>query len=859
MIKKIITGLQTLGRSRQLWGYLISVAVAMVLAIAFFHPDAFEGNTLNQGDLQQGAANGREVQLYREATGEQSRWTNALFSGMPTFQISPTYPSDSLFKWIDTAMRGGLPDPSGLLFSMMLGFIIMGACLRWKWQYTLIGAVAWGFSSYFIIIIGAGHLWKFITLTYVPPVVGGVIAAYRGRWLAGSAVAALFAMMQIASNHIQMTYYFLFLIVGIVVAFLIKGIWVNDLRKWLAATGALAVAAVLAVAANSPSLYNTYKYSKETIRGQHSMLSAAADESPQQGLDKDYITQYSYGRSESFTLLIPNVKGGASAKPVNGRMQMLTLGQLPEAEKIAGGTELDQMGRQYIDNYVTQYFGEPESTNGPVYVGAVVCALFLLGCFIVRGPVKWAFLVLTVLSVLLAMGRNCMWLTDFFIDNVPMYRNFRTPESILVIAEFTMPFLAVLAMAKIFNGEKAQREYRAPIAWAFAIPAFFCFIGWLFPGVYGEAVTQTDHQTSQMLGYQLSMNGYPEEVVKYFSIDNPVIYNAVTQLRQSMVSADSLRSLLFIAIAFVAIWLLSIKVIPRWVAVAAIGVLILGDLYAADKRYISHESFTAAQTGGTDARFPLSDTDRTILADTTLHFRVMDIPDFWTAAPSYRHRTIGGYHAAKLTRYQDLIDRHLGHFTQGQASEADWNILDMLNAKYVIGPDGQLSVNTHALGNAWFVEDIRWVNGDNAEMDALDTFNPSTTAIISESFNQEVKVPAPVTRGDTIYLTSYAPDKLTYRYRAAGEALAVFSEVYFPWGWKATVDGNEMPIVRANYVLRAMNLPAGEHTIVMTFDPPTVHTAVTWAYISIILIYLLALAAICAALYRRGNRAEEKQ
>lgn len=857
MIDKITTGLKTLARSRQLWGYVASAAVLAVLAIAFFHPDAFEGNTLNQGDLQQGAANGREIQLYREATGDQSRWTNALFSGMPTFQISPSYPSDSLFKWIDVAMRAGLPDPSGLLFSMMFGFLIMGACLRWKWQYSLIGAAAWGLSSYFIIIIGAGHLWKFITLTYVPPVIGGVIAAYRGRWLAGSAVAALFAMMQIAANHVQMSYYFMFLIVGIAVAFLIKSIWINDFTKWAKATGALLVAALLAVAANSPSLYNTYKYSKETIRGQHSMLTSGG-QAPQQGLDKDYITQYSYGRSESFTLLIPNVKGGASAKPVNGRMQMLTLGQLPQAEKIAGERTLDKMSRQYIDNYVSQYFGEPESTNGPIYVGAIICALFLLGCFIVRGPVKWSFLVLTVLSLLLAMGRNAMWLTDFFIDYVPMYKNFRTPESILVIAEFTMPFLAVLAMAKIFRGEKELKEYWRPVMLAFAIPSFFCLIGWLWPGIYGDAVTPTDYQTSQMLGYQLQMNGYPADVVQYFSIDNPLIYNAVTELRHSMVSADSLRSLLFLAVAFVAIWLFCLKVIPRWVAVSAIGILIIGDLYAADKRYISHESFAPAQPGIADQRFPLTANDQTILADTTLHFRVMDIPNFWNAAPSYHHRTIGGYHAAKLTRYQDIIDNHLSHFTQGQPSKADWNILDMLNARYIVGTDGKLTLNNHALGNAWFVDKIDWVADDNAEMDALDTFNPAKTAVIAESFKDMVTEPARVAPGDTIYLETYAPDRLTYRYRSSGEALAVFSEVYFPWGWIAKVDDRELPIVRADYVLRAMNLPAGEHKLEMSFDPPTVHSTVTWARISIILIYLLAAVALAFTLYGRGKSSSAK-
>lgn len=826
--------------SRNLWGYIASVAIMIVLSLAFFHPDAVEGNSLSQADMRQGVANGQEIKEYFENTGEKSRWTNSLFSGMPTFQISPTYPSDSMFKWIDVAMRAGLPAPSGYLFSMMLGFLIMCACLRMKWYYALIGSVAWGFSSYFVIIIGAGHLWKFFTLTYVPPVIGGIVMAYRGRWFAGAAIAALFAMMQIAANHVQMSYYFLFLIVALAVAYLVKAIIRREIGTWCNATGALALAAVLALVANGPSLYHTYKYSKETIRGQHSLLSSP--DSQNSGLDKDYITTYSYGRAETFSLLIPNIKGGATVKIENGGMKPLTLSQLPEAAEMAKNGRIQPFEAQYLD-YVYQYFGEPEGTNGPVYVGAIVVALFLLGCVIVRGPLKWTLLTLTVISILLALGRNCMWLTDFFIDYVPMYKNFRTPESILVIAEFTMPLLAVLALARFMTADKPFTTYKGALLFAFGVPVFFCLLGILFPGIYGEAVTASDYSTSQMLGYQLQAQGYPQEAISRFSIDNPSIFGAVTQLRESLVESDSWRSLLFLLIALAAMFLTAKGFFPRWVAIAAVGVLIAGDLYSADKRYLNHSSFTTARSE--QNLFPLTANDRVILADTCMNYRVMDIPGFWEPTASYRHKSIGGYHAAKLTRYQDLIERHLSKFTSGKADEADMSILDMLNARYIITPQGEVMYNDGALGNAWFIDNIDWVTTPQAEMEALSYIDPAVTAAISTEFEDIVKDPegqrAP---GDTIFETSYAPDRLTYHSSTSSEALAVFSEIYFPWGWTATVDGEEVPIIRADYLLRAINLPPGNHTVVMEFKPASVGRSVTWARISIILIYVLCAVAL---------------
>ncbi len=833
-------------KNPQFWGFIVSLAVAAVLAIAFFYPDASMGNQLRQHDMQQGAAISHEVRTFAEANGgEEPRWTNALFSGMPTFQISPKYPSDSLFSWITTVCGLGLPAPSNLLFMMMFGFLILMACMRVRWYYGLIGAVAWCFSTYFIIIIGAGHIWKFVTLAYIPPTIGGIVLAYRGRYLAGSAIAALFAMMQIASNHVQMSYYFLFVILALVVAYLVSAVREKRLRRWLAATGALAVAAVLAVGANLPNLYNTYKYSKESMRGSHSELTADASKAAEKtdGLDRDYITQYSYGRTETFSLLIPNVKGGASAKPVAGQMVATSVMDLPGAADAANRAGLGEAERQYMAGYVGQYFGEPEGTNGPVYVGAVIFALFVLGCLIVRGPVKWALLIATLLSVLLALGRNLQWLTDLFIDYVPMYSRFRTVESILVIAEFAIPLLAVLGLQKLLAAPGALTTYKRAIYASFGATALLCLAGWLFPQIYGPAISEGDQQLSEMIGYQLRQGGYPADVVAMFSIDNPAIASVAESLRYGLVKADSLRSLLFIIASFAVVMLCLKGRMKTKAGVALLALLVVADLYTVNKRYLSHESFCSPELSASDP-FPLSANDRQILADTTQNFRVMDIPGFYQAAPSYHHKTIGGYHAAKLTRYQDLIDRHLGNFSRGAASEADMRVLDMLNARYIISPDGRLVFNDRALGNAWFVDSVAYVSGADAEMDALSTIDPAVTAAADAKFKPVLGASSVAAPGDTIYETSYAPDRLTYFSRSATPRVAVFSEVYFPWGWKAEIDGKPAELGRVNYVLRALAIPAGEHRVAMRFDPESVSATVSAARVCVSLIYLLVLAAV---------------
>lgn len=838
-------------RSRSFIGTIVSLLAIAAISLAFFYPDALEGNVLRQHDMQQGAAIGHEAEAFREATGETTRWTNSLFSGMPTFQIAPSYPSSTLISWVNTLMGLGLPSPANLVAMMMIGFFILLLSMKMRWYVALTGAIAYGFSSYFIIIIGAGHIWKFVTLAYVPPTIAGVLLCYRGRYLSGGAMTAFFAMMQIASNHVQMTYYFMFVIAGISIAILIWSAGRGQLRRWLAATGVLAVAGIIAAGANLPSLYNTYEYSKETMRGGHSELTQPDNSanSSSGGLDRDYITQYSYGTAETFTLLIPDLKGGASMKPEKGSSKMLTLADTDKARDLAAKGEIDRQELQYL-GYMSQYFGEPEGTNGPVYVGALIVALFILGCIIVKGPIKWALLALTALSILLALGRNCMWLTDLMIDHMPMYSKFRTVESILVIAEFTMPLLAIMALQKLLTTPDAWQRFRRPMTWSFGTVLALCLAGILIPGIYGSPIGGSDRQIDAMISQSLSAGGADQATLQYFSLENPRIYAAVETIRTSMVSGDALRSFMIVATGAIVLAVCMRGRLKAGVAIGAIGAIVLLDLFTVDKRYVDSESFVAKRLA-LAPQFPLSDADRAILADTSMNYRVMDMQRFWQADPSYHHKSIGGYHAAKLTRYQDLIDRHLQPLLSGNPSEADFRVLDMLNARYVITGQGEAVLNDRALGNAWIADSLIYVDGADAEMAALSEIDPAQTAVADRRFTAALgESTVAKTPGDTIFETTYAPNRLTYHARSAKGGVAVFSEVYFPWGWKATIDGKEAEIGRVNYLLRAMRIPAGSHTIEMRFDPDSLKTTTATAYASIILVYL-ALAAAIAAGFRR--------
>lgn len=790
---------------RNLWA-LLPVVLFIVLSFVYFSPDVIEGKILFQHDTQQGLAIGHEAQVYAQESGETPRWTGSLFSGMPTFQISPSYSSNAPLKALQHVYNLWLVSPVSLVFIMMLGFYILLLTLNVRWYLAAFGAIAYAFSSYFFIIIAAGHIWKFITLAYIPPTIAGVILAYRGRYLLGGALAALFGALQIMSNHVQMSYYFLFVICAVVVAYGVEHYRAHTMPRFFKATGVLVVAALLAVGANASNLYHTYKYSKESMRGGHTELTSPdADKTKPagNGLDKDYITQWSYGKMETLTLLIPDSKGGAS-------------GPLAENERAVKAA--DPQLRPYLSQ-VDRYWGDQPFTAGPVYVGALIFFLFVLGCFIVRTPLKWALLVVTLLTIMLSWGKNMMWLTDWFIDYFPMYNRFRTVSSILVVAEFCMPLLAVLALKKIFDDPSILSREKRWFYLSGGIVAGIALLAALAPGLFDTFLKDYEREAAGQPGYA-------------------ELFAGIAEARKAVFTADAWRSFIIVALGFAVLWLLRQKKLNPTVAMIALVVILVGDMYPVNKRYLNSDNFV------TPARktnpFPMTDADRYILQDKDMNYRVLNAAAGETLASafseprtSYYHKSIGGYHAAKLRRYQDLIDRQLVN--------ANPAVLNMLNTRYIIQPleDGRETVvrNPGALGNAWFVSEVKWVDNADAEMAAITDFDPSSTAVADRRFAREIgdKV-VPPAAGDTIYETGYKPDELTYRYRSQQGGLAVFSEIYFPWGWQVTVDGKPVDMARVNYVLRAVNLPAGEHEVIFRFDPPSVHTTESIAYVSLFLI-----------------------
>lgn len=788
---------------------LLAVALLALTAFLFFCPDDIEGNVLQQHDIQQGIANGQEGKAFHEATGETTRWTNSLFGGMPNFQIAPSYPAGKAIGWIWNVYTLGLPSPANLLFAMMAGFFIMCLCFRFKWYNALFASIAWGFSSYFIIIIGAGHIWKFVTLAYIPPTIGGIALCYRGKYLPGAALAALFGALQLQSNHPQMSYYFLFVIFAMVVAWLCSAIREHRIRQWGMATACVIAAGILAVGANSASLYNSYEYSKETVRGRATDLTPPPG-TETGGMSRSAITAWSYGIDETMSLLIPNVKGGATIKPVAGESSLLSLADTGKADELSLAPEELQFLSQF-----PQYFGNQPMTNGPVYVGAFVLLLAILALFMVNTPMKWALFAVSILAILLSWGHNFEAFTDFFIDNFPGYNKFRAVASILVIVEFTIPLLAIMAVRKMLETENYLQRFGMVFYTVFGLGAIVCFLGWVAPSMFGEPYSASEIQQLQQAG----------------AFSNPQYYNilnAIRETRLSLVSTDSLRSLAFILLGALVIFLyLRGAVKNRAVFVCMLTAVMLIDLFSVGKRYVNSENFTRPALE--DVTFNKTAADEAILKDTS-NYRVYDVQGLYSARSSYFHKTIGGYHAAKLTRYNDLLDH--------QISKGNMGVINMLNTKYFLSGE-QYERNPGALGNAWFVDTISYVADTDSEMAALDSLDTATAAVADAKFRETLGNAIPKSLGDTIYETSYAPNALTYSVNSAKGGIAVFSEIYFPWGWTATVDGKETQIGRVNYTLRALRVPAGRHEIRFSFDPKSVRVTNNISIASVSVIYIL--------------------
>ena len=822
---------------------LIAILAFVLLSFAYFFPADIENRILFQHDTAAGAGAGQEVKEYYEQTGERSRWTNSLFGGMPMYQIAPSYDSTKSLQWVQKAYQLFLPDYVCLTFMLMLGFYILLRVFGIPVWLAGLGGIMWAFSSYFFILISAGHIWKFITLAYVPPTIAGIVLAYRGKLLWGGILTALFVALQITSNHVQMSYYFFFVILFFVGAYFEKAWRTKTLPQFFKASAVLIVAALVGIAANVSNLYHTYAYSKETMRGKSELVQTGdAAKQTSSGLDRDYITQWSYGIDETLTLLVPNFKGGASAA-------------LSQSE-----TAMSKANPMYSSLYgsLTQYFGTQPMTSGPVYVGAFVLFLFVLGCFIVKGPLKWALIGATFFSIVLSWGKNFMPLTDFFIDYVPLYNKFRAVSSILVIAEFTIPLLAIFALKRLLEEPEILKQEKKPLGISLLLTAGIALLLAIAPGSIGSGYVPA--QEAQMLQNAVNQQMIPANEL------SGILAN-LGEIRAELVSSDALRSFIIIGIGCSLLWLYASGKLRSSLTIAGITILCLADMWGVNKRYLNDAQFVPHSIR--TETFTKTNTDELILQDTSLDYRVLNFATstFDDNNTSYWHKSVGGYHPAKLRRYQEMIEHHISPEMQaaykaiatagGEMDSVDANkfrVLNMLNTKYFIFPAGQQRqtvpiLNPHAYGNAWFVNKVQYVNNANEEIDALDSIIPTETAVVDARFKDVLKGATESYKDSlsSIRLTSYTPNRLTYETNNAQDGIAVFSEIYYPDGWHVTIDGQPAELARADYILRTMYVPAGQHTIEMRFDPTSLHVTEGIAYGALALLVIGIIVAVLIA------------
>ena len=806
---------------------IIAILAFVVISFVYFFPADIEGRILFQHDSAAGAGAGRDAQEYFERTGERSRWTNSIFGGMPTYQMAPSYDSTKSLSWVEKTYQLYLPEYVVLTFIMMLGFYILLRAFGISAWLAGFGGIIWAFSSYFFILIPAGHIWKFVTLAYIPPTIAGIVLAYRRKYLLGGIITALFIALQIRSNHIQMSYYFMFVILFFVGAYFEDAYKKKELPHFFKASAVLALAAAIGVCANLSNLYHTYEYSKETMRGKSELKQEGnAANQTSSGLDRNYITNWSYGIGETLTLLVPNVKGGASVP-------------LSKNE-----TAMAKANPMYSNIYsqLTQYFGDQPMTSGPVYVGAFVLFLFILGCFIVKGPLKWALLGATIFSILLSWGKNFMGFTDFFLDYIPMYDKFRAVSSILVIAEFTIPLLAMLALKQIIARPQIMKEQAKAFYISFGLTGGIALLFALAPRFFFPSyVSSMEMQALQSI---------PADQLA------PLIAN-LEEVRVSIFTSDAWRSFFVVSIGAVLLWLYGMGKLKSELTIGVLLLLCLVEMWNVNKRYLYDAQFVP-QTVRTESFRP-TETDKAILEDKTLDYRVLNLASntFNENNTSYWHKSIGGYHAAKLRRYQEMIEEHISPEMSnlfkavseagGDMAKVDasaFPVLNMLNTRYFIFPlQGGKTMpiqNPYTLGNAWFVDKVQYVNNANEEIESLHKVMPAKVAVVDKKFAEQVK---PVAVSDSlrfVKLVAYEPNDLKYEVSSEKGGVVVFSEIYYP-GWQAYIDGVEAPHGRADYILRAMNVPAGKHTVEFKFDPKSLHTTETIAFVAL---GLLAMAVL---------------
>jgi hypothetical protein len=793
--------------------HLLVVLVFMVLTIVYFNP-LLSGKAINQGDVERFKGMSKEIVDYRETYHKEPLWTNGMFSGMPAYQISVLYPSNWVRPLIKlTAM--GIPHPACIIFLCMLGFYFLLLTFKVDRLLAAAGAVGFALSSYFVILIEAGHNPKGYAIAYMAPVVMGIMMAYRGRMWLGSAIAGIALSLELASNHLQITYYLAMLSGVIVTGELVNSLVTKQLGNFIKSSGMLLVAALLAVLPNITNLLVTEEYGKFTIRG----ASELSDEKQNKtsGLDRDYATQWSYGIAETFTLMIPNFKGGESQAIGDNKKALADVN--PEM-------------RQYVGQSTDQYWGDQPFTSGPVYIGALICFLFVLGMLILKDNLKWYLLTATILAIMLSWGKNLMGLTNFFMDYLPGYNKFRAVSMTLVIAEFTMPLIAILGVREVVLNPNILKEKRNSFYIALAATAGLCLLFYIMPTTFQDFYKDGEYES---VSAQIKKSGAAAEQIQQFM-------SGMETARISIFKADALRSFLFIVLGAGLLFVYSLKAFNKNYLYAGLGLLILIDLWAVDKRYLNDKNYVSKSSMETP--YLPSPADEQILKDPDPHYRVMNVSlsPFQDATTSYFHKSIGGYHGAKLRRYQDLYER--------QISKNNMQVLSMLNAKYFIVQNqqsGELLAqrNPSAMGNAWFVKELKWVANPDSELNALTNFNPAFTAVVDKKWEKDL--PSGAFQFDstaTIKLKSYKADELVYEAQAATAQMTVFSEIYYPKGWNAYVDGKLTPHLGVNYVLRAMVLPAGKHEVVFKFEPEAYYKGEKIAMAGSILLFLFVIAGV---------------
>ena len=810
---------------------VLVVVLFALLAFAYFYPADIEGRILYRHDASAGRGAGQEQTEYLQRTGERTRWTNALFGGMPTYQLAPSYESTDALESLGAFYHLWLPENVWYVFAYLLGFYILLRAFDFRQSLAALGSILWSFSSYFLIIIAAGHIWKVFALAYLPPMIAGVVLAYRGRYLSALLLTAIFSALEINANHVQMTYYYLFIILAMVIAYLVEALRKKTLPQFAKATAVCAVGALLGVMINLSNLYHTWQYSKESMHGKSELVKANSENQTSSGLDRDYITQWSYGIDETFTLLIPNAKGGA---------HQIRLGS--DAKAMA---KCDSQYAQYVGQWY-QYWGDQPFTAGPVYVGAFVMMLFVLSLFIVKGPMKWALLAVTVLSILLSWGKYFMPLTNVFIDYVPMYAKFRTVSSILVIAEFTIPLLAMMGLKAIVDDPTLLGRKMRWVYVSFGLTGGLCLLFALMPTAFFDFNSVAD---------RMQLSQYVSQEYLGPMLDN------IAKVRAAVFTADCWRSFWVIVIGLVILLVYKFGKLKTPVMAGALLVLCLVDLWTVNKRYLNDSMFVDK----TMREQPISKSaaEEQILQDQSLDFRVFNLASdtFNENETSFYFKSVGGYHPAKLRRYQEMIDAYIAPEkntlfkavveAQGDITKVKGDslfpVLNMLNTKYFIFPlqnNQTLPMqNPYAMGNAWMVDKVTYVATANEEIDGVGKVDLRHEAVADKRFEETLGASTAQDSTSAVTLLSYEPNRLKYEVNSEKGGVVVFSEIYYP-GWTATVDGKEVELGRVNYILRALRVEGGNHQVELAFFPRSITITETIAYCSYGVLILLLLLAI---------------